>query len=104
MTKNDITSRFADPPYNGAFAFKKTTDGYNLEVRMSLPLAQMKPVSNGGHAIGFDVAINDNDKGEGPLKQQLHWSGMSDLFWRDTKFFGTLLLYEGLPPGSVYAK
>ena len=98
MTKNDITSRFADPPYNGAFAFKRTVDGYNLEVRMSLPMAKMKPVSNGGHAIGFDVAINDNDEGQGALKQQLHWSGMSDLFWRDTKFFGTLLLYEGAKP------
>jgi len=104
MTKNDITNRFPDPPYNGAFAFKKTADGYNLEVQMSLPLAKMKPLSSGGHAIGFDVAINDNDRGKGPLKQQLHWSGMSDVFWRDTNFFGTLLLYDGLPPGSVYTK
>jgi hypothetical protein len=44
--------------------------------------------------IGFDVAINDNDEGKGPLKQQLHWSGMNDLYWCEGKFFGTLILYE----------
>jgi Carbohydrate family 9 binding domain-like len=94
MAKNDITQSFAGPPYNGSFAFKRNSDGYNLEVRMALPGAQMRPIYDGGHAIGFDVAINDNDEGKGPLKQQLHWSGMNDLFWRDTKFFGTLFLYE----------
>lgn len=94
MAKNDITESFSSPPYNGLFAFKRTSDGYNFEVRMSLPGAQMHPIYDGGHAIGFDVAINDNDEGKGSLKQQLHWSGMSDLYWRDTKFFGTLFLYE----------
>jgi hypothetical protein len=93
MVKHEITNEFSKPPYNGTFAFKRTSDGYNLEVRMSLPGAQMKPIYDGGHAIGFDVAINDNDEGKGPLKQQLHWSGMNDLFWRDCKFFGTLILY-----------
>lgn len=53
----------------------------------------MRPIYDGGHAIGFDIAVNDNDEG-GPLKQQLHWSGMNDLYWRDTKFFGTLILYD----------
>ena len=92
MSKHEITKEFANPPYRGAFAFKRTADGYNLEVRMALPGAQMKPIY-GGHAIGFDVAINDNDEGKGPLKQQLHWSGMNDMYWRDCKFFGTLILY-----------
>jgi hypothetical protein len=95
MAKNDITETFSGPVYNGAYAFKRTPNGYNLEVRMTLPGAQMKPIYQGGHAIGFDIAINDNDEGQGPLKQQLHWSGMNDLFWRDTKFFGTLVLYGG---------
>jgi hypothetical protein len=54
----------------------------------------MATIANGGHAIGFDIAINDNDLGSGPLKQQLHWSGMSEMFWRDTKYFGTLILVE----------
>lgn len=93
MDKNEITSRFADAPYHGTCAFKRTADGYNLEVRMALPGAQMKPIYDGGRAIGFDVAINDNDEGKGPLKQQLHWSGMNDLFWRDCNFFGKLILY-----------
>jgi hypothetical protein len=52
----------------------------------------MVAINEGGHAIGFDLAINDNDAGTGPLKQQLHWSGINDLFWRNTKFFGTLIL------------
>lgn len=95
MVKNEVTDVFAKPPYNGAFAFKRTPDGYNLEIKMSLVGAQMKPIYDGGSPIGFDVAINDNDEGKGPLKQQLHWSGMNGLFWRDTKYFGTLLLYEG---------
>ena len=94
MSKNEITKAFAEAPYHGAFAFRRTTDGYNLEVRMVLAGAKMKPIYDGGHAIGFDVAINDNDEGKGPLKQQLHWSGMNDLFWRDCAFFGTLVLYD----------
>jgi Carbohydrate family 9 binding domain-like len=95
MAKNDITELFASAPYNGLYAFKRTSDGYNLEVRMTLPGAAMRPIYDGGHKIGFDVAINDNDEGQGPLKQQLHWSGMNDMFWRDTKLFGALVLYEG---------
>ncbi|HEX4486384.1 MAG TPA: sugar-binding protein [Terriglobales bacterium] len=93
MAKHDITEIFSQAPYNGSFAFKKTADGYNLEVRMALPGAQMKPIFAGGRSIGFDVAINDNDAGRGPLKQQLHWSGMNDLYWRDCNFFGKLILY-----------
>lgn len=99
MAKNDITDSFAEPPYNGLYAFKRTSDGYNLEVRMSLPGAIMRPIYEGGHTIGFDVAINDNDEGRGPLKQQLHWSGMNEMFWRDTRYFGTLILYEHPPSG-----
>lgn len=95
MDKNDITQSFSAAPYYGSYAFKRTSDGYNLEVRMTLPGARMKPIYDGGHPIGFDIAINDNDEGKGPLKQQLHWSGMNDLYWRDTKYFGTLILYDG---------
>jgi len=92
MAKNDVTSVFSKPPYNGKFAFKKTPLGYNLEIRMALPKAKMATINEGGHPIGFDIAINDNDLGAGPLKQQLHWSGMNGMFWRDTKYFGTLIL------------
>jgi len=93
MVKNEVTSVFAQKPYLGAYAFKRTADGYNLELRMALPGASMKPIYAGGNAIGFDVAVNDNDLGSGPLKQEMHWSGMNDMFWRDTKFFGKLMLY-----------
>lgn len=93
MEKNDITGTFAGPPYHGRYAFKQTSDGYNLELSMKLPGAVMKPIYNGGRTIGFDVAINDNDKGSGALKQQLHWSGISDMYWRDCNFFGKLILY-----------
>jgi Carbohydrate family 9 binding domain-like len=92
MAKNDVTPLFSAPPYNGAFAFKKTKSGYNLEIRLALPGATMVPISAGGRPIGFDLAVNDNDLGAGPLKQQLHWSGVNGMFWRDTKYFGTLLL------------
>jgi|SRR5579871_1181322 len=91
MAKNDVTNVFSKPPYNGAFAFKKTIKGYNLEIRMSLPDATMAAVNHGGHPIGFDIAINDNDAGTGPLKQELHWSGINDMFWRNCQFFGTLV-------------
>ncbi|MBI3477042.1 MAG: hypothetical protein HY010_15020 [Acidobacteria bacterium] len=93
MAKNDVTAVFSKPPYRGTFAFKRTPDGYNLELLMALPGAQMKPIHAGGAAIGFDLAVNDNDAGAGPLKQELHWSGMNDLFWRNTAFFGKLILY-----------
>jgi len=92
MAKNEITEVFSRPPYNGAYAFRRTAKGYNLEVRMSLPGARMTAINQGGHPIGFDIAINDNDEGKGPLKQQLHWSGINDMFWRNCQFFGTLIL------------
>jgi hypothetical protein len=92
MVKHEITRDFSGPPYHGQFAFKKTATGYNLEIRMSLPGAAMKAVNDGGQAMGFDIAVNDNDEGAGPLKQQLHWSGVNDKFWRNAQFFGTLIL------------
>ncbi|NQT23824.1 hypothetical protein HQ585_00555 [candidate division KSB1 bacterium] len=92
MEKNDVTSRFSDPPYNGKYVFKKTDSGYNFELKMSLPGAKMVAINEGGHKIGFDICFNDNDSGEGALKQQLHCSGMNGIFWRNCQFFGTLIL------------
>ena len=94
MVQHDVTDIFAKPPYNGRYAFKKTRNGYNLEMRMSLPGARMRPLKRGGRVIGFDIAINDNDLGKGPLKQQLHWSGVNGMFWRDTSDFGRLTLID----------
>jgi hypothetical protein len=94
MEKNEVTPRFGAPPYNGAFAFRRTAKGYNLELRMSLPGATMRAINDGGHPIGFDVAINDNDLGSGALKQQLHWSQINGLFWRNCQLFGTLILLK----------
>jgi Carbohydrate family 9 binding domain-like len=104
MVKHEVTKQFGDAPYHGRFAFERAPDGYNLEVRMALPGAQMTPIYDGGHPIGFDVAINDNDEGKGPLKQQLHWSGMNDLYWRDCKFFGTVIFYEPSAPSNPEPK
>jgi hypothetical protein len=92
MEKNDVTSKFSNPPYYGTYAFKKTEKGYNFELKMALPGAIMTAINEGGHKIGFDICINDNDSGEGALKQQLHWSGMNGIFWRNCQFFGTLIL------------
>jgi hypothetical protein len=94
MEKHEITNAFSKPPYDGAFAFKRTAKGYNLEIRMALPGAKMLPIDRGGHMIGFDLAVNDNDLGSGPAKQQLHWSGMNDMFWRNCQFFGQLFLLD----------
>lgn len=94
MAKNNVTAKFADAPYSGAYRFLRTAKGYNLEVKMRLPGTVMAPVNKGGHKIGFDICINDNDEGKGPLKQELHWSGMNANFWRDCKYFGTLILLE----------
>ena len=92
LEKNDVTARFSNPPYNGTYAFKRTDMGYNFELKMSLPGAKMVAINEGGHKIGFDVCINDNDSGEGAMKQQLHWSGMNGIYWRNCQFFGTLIL------------
>ena len=92
MEKNDVTARFAAPPYQGKLAFLRTAAGYNVEIRIALPGAKMTAINEGGHRIGFDLAINDNDTGSGHLKQQLHWSGAHGLFWRNCQYFGTLLL------------
>jgi hypothetical protein len=92
MEKNDVTSRFSNPPYDGTYVFKRTDKGYNFELKMSLPGTKMVAINEGGHKIGFDICFNDNDSGEGALKQQLHWSGMNGIFWRNCQFFGTLIL------------
>jgi hypothetical protein len=42
----------------------------------------------------FAAADVDANDGKGSLKQQLHRSGMNDPFWRDCKFFGTLILID----------
>ena len=92
LEKNDVTSRFSDPPYKGNYVFKRTDKGYTFELKMSLTGTKMVAINEGGHKIGFDICINDNDSGEGPMKQQLHWSGMNGIFWRNCQFFGTLIL------------
>lgn len=92
MQKNDVTEIFDQPPYKGEYKFKRTAKGYNLEIKMLLPGAKMAAINEGGHKIGFDIAFNDNDEGRGSLKQQLHWSGMNGLFWRNCQYFGTLIL------------
>ncbi|MEO7989980.1 MAG: sugar-binding protein [Chryseolinea sp.] len=94
MSKNNVTESFSNSPYYGNYRFKRTQKGYNLELKMKLPGTVMKPINNGGHKIGFDICINDNDEGKDLLKQQLHWSGMNGIFWRDCKYFGTLILLE----------
>ena len=45
MDKNDITSIFSDAPYNGEYAFHKTIDGYNFELKMALPGAKMVAIN-----------------------------------------------------------
>lgn len=92
LYKNDITDKFSISPYNGDYKFKKTKNGYILELKMSLPGAKMVAINEGGNKIGFDIAFNDSDDDKGPLKQQLHWSGMNGNFWRNCQFFGTLIL------------
>lgn len=92
LAKNDVTPRFNAAPYKGQFAFMRTAKGYNVEIRVALPGAKMLAINEGGQRIGFDLAINDNDLGTGHLKQQLHWSGVNGLFWRNCQHFGTLLL------------
>jgi hypothetical protein len=94
MSKNNISQRFSTSPYYGDYHFMRTTKGYNLELKMKLYGTVMKPINEGGHKIGFDICFNDTDTGKGPLKQQLHWSGMNGIFWRDCKYFGTLILLE----------
>ncbi len=94
MSKNNVTESFSSSPYYGNYRIKRTEKGYNLEMKMKLQGTLMKPIDKGGHRIGFDICINDNDEGKGPLKQQLHWSGMNGIFWRDCKYFGTLILLD----------
>jgi hypothetical protein len=94
IAKNNVTQTFSGSPYYGDYRFKQTEKGYNLELKMKLPGALMKPINQGGNKIGFDICVNDNDEGNGPLKQQLHWSGMNGMFWRDCKYFGTLILLD----------
>ena len=49
------------------------------------------PESGSWDDDGIEIMF-DNDSGNVALKQQLHWSGMNGIFWRNCQFFGTLIL------------
>lgn len=94
MSKKQCDGKLSSSPYYGNYRFKRTEKGYNLELKMKLHGTVMKPIDKGGHKIGFDICINDNDEGKDPLKQTVYWSGMNGIFWRDCKYFGTRVLLD----------
>ncbi|MFB9327118.1 sugar-binding protein [Paenibacillus aurantiacus] len=69
-------------------AWTATTAGYSVE--MAIPWSSLGITPSAGMTIGFDVANNDEDDGNGRHSQTV-WAGTADN-WTNTSAFGELFL------------
>ncbi|MBM7563660.1 sugar-binding protein [Paenibacillus sacheonensis] len=76
------------------FAQKDIDGGFTVEMAIPWSGIGIQPPANNA-VIGFDAAYNDDDGGNGGLRQsQLMWRGNADN-WRSTAAFGSLYLNDG---------
>lgn len=78
------------------FAKKDTPDGYVMEIR--IPWSTLGVTPSTGGMIGLDVAVNDDDDGDG-RDHKKHWKARSDQTWSDPSLFGNAELTD--PPAPV---
>ncbi|MBO7744860.1 hypothetical protein I8J29_11680 [Paenibacillus sp. MWE-103] len=79
-----------------AFAQRDIAGGFAAELAIPWGGIGIAPPSAGA-VIGFDAAYNDDDGGNGGLREsQLMWRGNAD-DWRSTAAFGSLYLTGGKP-------
>ncbi|MDR6549084.1 sugar-binding protein [Paenibacillus qinlingensis] len=69
-------------------AWASVTNGYSVE--MAIPWSSLGLTPSAGMIIGFDIANNDEDDGNGRLSQTV-WAGTSNN-WSSTSAFGELKL------------
>jgi chitodextrinase len=69
-------------------AWGTISGGYTVE--LAIPWSALGITPTAGMTIGFDVAVNDDDNGDG-RDSQLMWAGTNDN-WTDTSMFGSLEL------------
>ncbi len=69
----------------------ETDDGYTFEVKVPWALMAVSPAD--GHAMGFEIAIDDDDDG-GPRDCQYMWNAEYNTPWTDPSTFGTITLTE----------
>ncbi|NJM15161.1 MAG: T9SS type A sorting domain-containing protein [Bacteroidales bacterium] len=78
---------------NVLHAWSATSTGYRVEMAIAWSNLGISP--NDVHAIGFDVAVDDDDDG-GNRESQAMWNGTNDN-WHNTSAFGTLNLAQPQP-------
>ncbi len=67
-----------------------TTDGYQMEIRISWTFIGVNP--NNGQAIGIEVHANDDDVGGGRDAKIAWHNTVLDIAWNDPTTFGTMAL------------
>lgn len=73
------------------FITTNTAEGYNLEVKIPWSSIGVTPVI--GNEIGIDIAINDDDGGDG-RENKISWNCTVDDAWQNPSLFGTVVLTE----------
>lgn len=71
------------------FAKKDNGSGYVMEIKFPWSTLTASPATN--QAIGFDVAINDDDDG-GDRDGKLSWAATADEAWQNPSYMGTVIL------------
>ncbi|MEG8946310.1 sugar-binding protein [Rosettibacter firmus] len=86
--KLEESQRISSGP--GTYVFKKTDDGYNLEV--AIPKAQVEPYMplKDDQEIGFEISNADRDKGS--RNDVRHWWTTDGNTWQNASLFGTAIL------------
>lgn len=68
-----------------------TDAGYRMEISLPWSLLGVDPVD--GHAMGFDVHVNDDDGGGG-RDAKIAWYGEEDVAWQNPSVLATVQLVE----------
>ena len=105
----DIHNRLAINDSGGAadgtsvlHAAREVAGGHVVE--LAVPWSMLQAAPGAGVQIGFDLAVNDNDRGENARDTQLMWNG-NGMEYADPQQFGALVLSDVANGGetSVYA-
>jgi len=73
------------------WAVGETDDGYHLEAAFPWSMLGVTPES--GHALGFDVHVNDDDT-EGDRDAKISWFAEEDNSWQNPSLFATVRLTD----------
>lgn len=96
------------PPYiweaRGVRAgFKKTTDGYTVEVAMPIWILELSAISH-GKSMGINIRIFDNDDDQGSTNHGLSWANdpKNTSYWK-TESYNQVTFAKTVPASASYS-